>query len=244
VKQTVNTMSSDEFYARKKERERLEVLQFLEEEKAEKRQTLRNKSLLGKRYHNVNFTNTRITNNQFKIAFDKCKNYCFDFKKNYGLGLGMYLHGEVGTGKTHLMACIVNDLIDKDQDCLVTSFIEINKEIKATFNGQGTQSEVIDKYAKVDYLFIDDFGTEIVQKNSTDTFMQEIIYDIINLRYNNLVPTIYTSNNSMNSLINDKGMYKKTIDRVFETSIYIIELMGKSERVKKYEVRDEARKNS
>ena len=177
--QTTNIMSRDEFYARKKEMDRLEVLKVLEEEKAEKRQIQRENSLLGKRYYNVNFTNTKIPNQTFKNAFDKCKQYCDDYKKNIIKGLGMYLFGDVGVGKTHLMACVVNDLIDKDKECLVTSFIEINKKIKASYNGIGSELEIINELSKVDLLFIDDFGTEIVKKNGEDAHMQGVIYDII-----------------------------------------------------------------
>ena len=60
--------------------------------------------------------------------------------------------------------------------------------------------------------------------------MQEKIYDIINRRYANKMPTIFTSNYSIQDLINDRGLEVKTADRIAEMSNAVIKLEGTSYR--------------
>ena len=43
-----------------------------------------------------------------------------------------------------------------------------------------------------------------------------VIFDIINKRYNNKKATIFSSNHSLNELINKSGIAEKTVDRISE----------------------------
>jgi DNA replication protein DnaC len=58
------------------------------------------------------------------------------------------------------------------------------------------------------------------------------VFDIINKRYNNKKPTIFSSNHSPNELITQRGMMQKTVDRIAEMSKAIIKLSGESYRMK------------
>ena len=83
------------------------------------------------------------------------------------------------------------------------------------------QKDFIKKITTVPVLFIDDFGTEIYKKNSDDNWVQELTYNIINARYNNCLPIIYTSNYSLKECLENRGLANKTIDRIFETTVQI-----------------------
>ena len=200
-------------------------------EKMDRIKALKVNSLLGKRYENVSFDTCIDTNESFVKAKARCKKYCEISATVLQKGYGIYIYGDSGTGKTHLTACMCNYLTEKMNQCLFTNFSEISKSIRSTFyNHTNSEENLIKNISNVDFLFLDDIGTEIMQKNGEDTWVQEKMYDIINTRYNSKRPTIFTSNYSMNELINNRGMMNKTVDRILEMSNAVLKLEGKSMR--------------
>lgn len=215
---------------KKKRDEELERLR--QKELAMRYETLQKQSLLGERYKDVEFENTVTGENKsFDVAFGRCKKYCDNFRACYDGGLGIYLYGNCGVGKTHLMACMVNSLIEKSEPAVITNFFEVSKEIRRTFSGGGSESDFISKLTSIPFLFIDDIGTERLQVNGEDTFIQERIYDIINTRYLKKKPTIFSSNLSFAELVEQKGMWQKTVDRIVEMSSAVLKIEGESHRV-------------
>jgi DNA replication protein DnaC len=207
----------------RKERERLKEIEKIQ-----------SASLIGDRYKGVTFEKTETGHNAtFDNAFIRCQKYCKAADKVLADGLGIYLYGDKGTGKTHLTACMANDLMQNRKQVLFTNFAEIAKMIKGTF-GSTTESEAayINRIATVDFLFIDDLGTERVQAtNGADLWLQEKIFEILNKRYNNRLPTIFTSNYSLQELITERGIMDKTVDRIVEMASAIINVKGKSYRL-------------
>lgn len=208
----------------------------IEEERQRERQEKVNKlklnSLMGERYANASFDTCQLENESFKRAFERCRNYCINSKEVLQNGYGIYLWGSCGTGKTHLMACMCNELMNQLKQCIFTNFFDISKSIRATFSGGDTEENLINKITNCDFLFIDDLGTEVLRKGNDDTWLQEKIYDIINKRYNAKKPTVFTSNYSFSELINDRGMMIKSVDRIVEMSNAVIKLEGNSYRKK------------
>lgn len=193
---------------------------------------LQEASLLSERYKHVNFDNcTTGENESFDIAFNRCKKYCENSKEILEKGFGIYIFGDKGTGKTHLTSCMANELIKQYKQVLFTNFFEISKSIRATFRGKGNEVDLINQIANVDFLFIDDLGTEKVTKEGEDTWLQDKIFEVINKRYNNMKPTIFTSNYSLQELVQDRGLLDKTVDRILEMSTAIMKIEGRSNRV-------------
>jgi len=189
---------------------------------------IKKNSMIPIRYRSVRFSNTSTGSNQtFDQAYKRCKGYCEQSEKVLKNGWGIYLQGDKGTGKTHIAACIANELIEQCYEVLFTNFFEITKEIKATYNSSSDVSEIdlIEKIAT-----IDDIGTETMKKNGEDTWIQEKIYDVLNKRYNENKPTIFTSNNSLPELVNERGMMDKTVDRIMEMATVILKFEGQSFR--------------
>lgn len=191
-------------------------------------------SLIGDRYKNVSFDTTETGHNAtFDAAFLRCKKYCKVADKVLSDGLGIYLYGDKGTGKTHLTACMANYLIRGRKQVLFTNFAEISKLLRATF-GNRTESEAayIERLATIDFLFIDDLGTERVQTKDGDLWLQEKVFDVLNKRYNNRKPTIFTSNYSIPELISERGIAERTVDRIAEMSSAVLKVEGSSYRMK------------
>ena len=152
-------------------------------------------SLLGERYKNVTFGKTDMDNPDFAKVADRAKKYCAAAGKVLAQGVGIYLYGAKGTGKTHLTACIANELMSNYYSVLYTNFSEISKSIRATYGNRGESEQAfIDKLATIDFLFIDDFGTESVARDGDDLWLQEKIFEVVNKRYNANKPIIFTSN--------------------------------------------------
>lgn len=211
-----------------------EYKRLQEEQKAREKQlqieSLKVNSLISKRYINASFENCDLSNETFKKAWQRCKKYCEVADDILENGYGIYIFGPSGTGKTHLMACMCNELLMNMKQCLFTNFLEISKAIKATFNNKSeTEERLIERISNIDYLFIDDLGTERLNNNG-DTWLQEKVYDVINKRYNAKKPTVFTSNYTLNELITERGMMQKTVDRVLEMSNVLLKLEGKSYR--------------
>ena len=69
-----------------------------------------------------------------KAVYQMCQNYCTHADKMYEAGVGAYLYGVPGVGKTHLTACMGNALADKLYTVLFTSFVEIESKLKEIHN--------------------------------------------------------------------------------------------------------------
>lgn len=177
---------------------------------------LKEKSLLGERYKNATFEKIEIINEQHKKIIDDLKEYCDNFKND---SIGIYLYGSTGAGKTMLTASMIDILNSKFIECYFTNINKIKQEILSL--SLVNQKKFIEKLSRVPVLFIDDFATENFKKNGEDNWVQDIVYDIVNTRYNNMLPIVYTSNYSLKECLEQKGILEKTIDRIFESTIQI-----------------------
>lgn len=223
-----------------------EINKMAEEKEREERtakllrlKSIQANSLMGEKYKKVRFEDTVVTHNKsFKEAYERCKKYCEVSKEAISKGLGIYLYGSPGCGKTHLTACMANELMSKYTEVIFTNFFEISKDVRGTFSSDNNLNEkdIIDKYKKVEILFIDDLGTESLSKNDGDNYLQNLMFEIINARNNNNKSTIFTSNYSLKELITDRKIEAKTVDRIRELSNLILYIDGNSYRGKTKEI--------
>lgn len=70
------------------------------------------------------------------------------------------------------------DLTDGLYSVFYTNFLEIESELKSELGNNTAQQRLIKKTESVDFLFLDDLGTENLKAGST-TWMHSIIFDII-----------------------------------------------------------------
>lgn len=129
-----------------------------------------------------------------------------DFKiRKFDLEASLYLHGSLGTGKTYYMWAYIKRLIfelaktHRSESFPIILFAETTNlllELRNTFNNpNANEFEVIQKYSMAEYLFLDDLGVE----KGTD-YVFSALYSIINYRYVNELPTIISSNLSLQEL--------------------------------------------
>lgn len=174
-------------------------------------QRLKQASDLGKRFSNRTFSN--FDKSKCEEAYKAAWAYSqrenlFDSEKNSLLFLG-----SVGTGKTHLAAAIANELTDRGIPVLFGTFIDHLQKIKDEFNHTSLDT-YLSRMKSIPMLVIDDLGKE----KKTD-WSQQTLFDVINYRYEHMLPTIITTNFDDTELMN--YVSNATISRLNEMSTAI-----------------------
>jgi DNA replication protein DnaC len=143
---------------------------------------------------------------------------------------GTYIQGQNGTGKTTLAAFMLVANI-KDEDDLENNFFisasELLFEFKNSYskNSDVSEKEILDKYSNVPLLIIDDFGIEKI----TD-WSYQMLYILINRRYENMLSTIYTSNLTLEELGEKLGDHR--IPSRIQGSCKLMKIEGTDFRLK------------
>lgn len=154
------------------------------------------------------------------------RRYVSNFPKMLEKGKGLLFHGNVGSGKTYIAACIANALIDKGYPCLVTNFPRLINTISGMYEGK---QQYIDGLNKFDLLVIDDLAAE------RDTeYMNETVQNIIDNRYRCGKPLIVTTNLSIEEIKHPSDIKKqRTYSRLTEMCFYV-QLISKDRRKTRY----------
>ncbi|AZS50670.1 AAA family ATPase [Entomomonas moraniae] len=163
------------------------------------------------RFQNKGFENYLADNEGQKRALAKCLRYADQFNENYETGKSLLLLGGVGTGKTHLANAIANKIIrEQGRTALYSTVGNVLRLIRSTFNNSDTRElDIYQLFSDPDLLIIDEIG---VQKSSE--FELTALFDIINDRYENMLPTIIISNHGPSELPNYLG--DRVVDRLRE----------------------------
>lgn len=166
-------------------------------------------SLMDERYSKVSFETSARGTDEYEKAVAVCKDYCTNARQNFKDGKGLFIYGNTGMGKTHISACMANDLLEQGYKI---KFTNINRIIDLIYENATAE---LTEIKRCDFLFLDDFGKDVVMKNNQDTWLQSKIYNIINDRYIGERPIIITSNSTLRTLM-QKGYDIVTIDRIRE----------------------------
>ena len=154
------------------------------------------------------------------------RDFAGDFHRHRQVGTWLLFMGNVGTGKSHLCAAIINQVIRTGGTALFTKTPRLLREVKDTFHrdAETTQSEIISRMGDIDLLVIDEVGIQF----GTDT-ERMILYEILDLRYEAMLPVILTTNiTDLKSL--EKLLGERIIDRLFEGESKIVVFEWESHR--------------
>jgi len=154
----------------------------------------------------------------------KALSTCVEFVKSWpNVGGGLIMIGGVGTGKTHLAACICKALAGQAVDCQIVTIFEIIRKVKSTWSGNYTdqwgqkitEQDVIDGFSSVQLLVIDEIGSQY----GSDA---ELIFitEIINNRYQAMLPTIAIGNVKRSEM--EKLIGARAIDRILHAGNQIV----------------------
>ena len=160
-----------------------------------------------------------------KTASDIAHRYVDNFTEMKRHGKGLLFHGPVGSGKTFLAAAIANELISQGRPCMVTNFARITNTLQGMFEGK---QRYLDDFNRLDLLVIDDLSAE-----RDTSFMNEMIFNIIDARYRSGKPLIITTNLSKEELINQPNTDKQRIYSRLVEMCFPVEVKNVDRRKKK-----------
>jgi DNA replication protein DnaC len=109
----------------------------------------------------------------------------------------LVLIGGYGCGKTHLAAAVANACIQQGQSALFVVVPDLLDHLRATYSPYSTSTydERFQEIRSAPLLILDDLGTQ-----ATTPWAQEKLFQIFNHRYNARLPTVITSNHTLEEL--------------------------------------------
>lgn len=213
---------------KRRQTEREEFLSFWDSERFLK--------LMGKRYIGKTFERlVKVDNQSYEAVRDRCEKYVSSIDISLKKGYGLYIFSaQSGNGKTTLLACVRNALIEKQ---VPTVFIGYNNLIELAKNGEldGISYKGV---KEVPVLIIDDIGSEDLRRNEArGEWVNGILEKLIDYRHDNLLCTLFSGNYSIKQLQSIRGYKAKTVDRIVELATKVFEIQGDSFRGQEWEMR-------
>ncbi|QEL18733.1 ATP-binding protein [Limnoglobus roseus] len=148
-------------------------------------------------------------------ALETCRRYAEGFATQ---SAGLILCGLAGTGKTHLACSIVSHVIrHHGKSARFMKTAQAVRVVKETYsrNSSLTEQEAITSFRRFDLLVLDEVGVQFGSEAE-----KNILFEIINERYENLLPTILISNLAVPALESFVG--ERVIDRMRENGGRVI----------------------
>lgn len=133
--------------------------------------------------------------------------YIRDIEAKLDAGQGMWLMGDIGTGKTTLAMLISKAAIEANRSVAIYSLPRLLNLIRDSIASESGMVGFLERLATVDLLHIDDLGAE----NTTDWVMEQL-YTIVNTRYEDERAMLVTTNLESDELEEQLG--ERTVSRL------------------------------
>jgi DNA replication protein DnaC len=134
-----------------------------------------------------------------------------DIDAHLDAGRGLWLFGDVGTGKTTLAMLVAKAALEGGRSVAIYSLPRLLNEIRRTYE-EGSDSsyvQLLDRLAEVDLLHVDDLGAE-----KSSPWVLEQLYAIVNSRYEAERAMTITTNLDRDPLVDQ--ITARTVSRLEE----------------------------
>ncbi|MDU4483340.1 MAG: ATP-binding protein [Enterobacter sp.] len=165
---------------------------------------------IARRFEACEFDNYQAINQDAAKNLAACQRYATSWPERLKAGTGLVMTGNCGTGKNHLAVSMAKSIIrDHLAKVEITDVMRLTRAVKSTWrhNAEMTEEDVIERFASLDLLIIDEVGVQF----GSPTEMT-ILQEIINARYESILPTILISNLTFDQLKETIG--ERIVDRV------------------------------
>jgi DNA replication protein DnaC len=132
-----------------------------------------------------------------ELAKEAVLKYLGNTKKVSKEGVGIYLWGANGTGKSHLMNCSFVELIKQGYKVRVFSMDEIVDKFTASWYSDEDKKDLDHVLRNIDFLGIDEFGKNVDEKGDAKylpDFVKRVMESIIRFRVQMHRPIWFASN--------------------------------------------------
>jgi DNA replication protein DnaC len=180
---------------------------------------------LPKRYRGVSFERPPVPEIA-RVApevVQTVRRYIGEIDAQLDSGHGLWLMGDVGTGKTTLAMIVSKAALDAGRSVAIYSLPRLLSLIRAAIDTEAGMVGFLERLAAVDLLHIDDLGAE----NTTDWVLEQL-YSIVNTRYEDERAMIVTTNLKYEDLIDQLG--ERTVSRLVAICGNGLPLFGQDDR--------------
>jgi DNA replication protein DnaC len=152
------------------------------------------------------------------------RRYVAAIESNIQTGKGLWLQGDVGTGKTTLAMLVSKAALDAGRSVAIYSLPRLLSLLRDSMDSDKGMLDFMDRLTAVDLLHLDDLGAE----NQTDWVLEQL-YSIVNSRYEAERAIIATTNLMPDELSERLGA--RTVSRLVEICGDPITLAGADKRL-------------
>jgi DNA replication protein DnaC len=188
----------------------------------------RTRSLEGRiprRYAGVSFERAPVTDiaRTAPAQIQSVRRYVQRIGENLDAGHGLWLQGDVGTGKTTLAMLVSKAALDAGRSVAIYSLPRLLNLLREAIDSEQGKLDLLDRLTAVDLLHIDDLGAEA----RTDWVLEQL-YSIVNARYEAQRAIVATTNLMPDDLSEMLGA--RTVSRLVEICGDLIPLYGEDKR--------------
>jgi DNA replication protein DnaC len=128
----------------------------------------------------------------------------------------LLVHGSSGAGKTHVGAAIANRCIERGQPALFVVVPDLLDHLRAAYRPDSElgYDALLEQVRLAPVLILDDLGTQ-----SSTAWAQEKLFQILNHRYNAQLPTVVTTNLSLDRI--DERLRMRLTDPAIARVYYV-----------------------
>lgn len=167
------------------------------------------------RFEGASFDTYEPVTEEARKIRDRCRRYAETFPDRLKAGTSLILSGGVGTGKTHLACAIARYVITEHlKRATYTSVVDAVRQVRRTYDRdtEETESDVLDRLSGVPLLILDEVG---VQSGTDHEYAT--LFEVLNRRYADVLPTILISNLGMEEL--KSALSERVVDRMLEEGV-------------------------
>jgi DNA replication protein DnaC len=180
-------------------------------------------AVIPRRYAEVSFDRNPVANMP-DMAVRPVRAFVRSLDEHLDAGRGLWLFGDVGTGKTTLAMLVAKAALESGRSVAIYSLPRLLNEIRRTYD-EGSDSsyvQLLDRLAEVDLLHVDDLGAE-----KSSPWVLEQLYAIVNSRYEGERAMVITTNLDRDRLVEQIG--ERTVSRL-EEMCEVIPVYGEDHR--------------
>ena len=188
------------------------------------------RSVLPPKYQGVSFERPPISDMardpRTRAVVEHVRQYVTELGERLAEGRGLWLTGDVGTGKTTLAMLVSKTAIETGHSAAIYSLPRLLARIRRTYDGEAGELSYLEFFRRltsVDLLHIDDLGAE-----KRSDWVLEQLYAIVDERYVTNRTMVVTTNLDLSDLEDQIG--PRTVSRLVEICGDPLPLFGEDQR--------------
>lgn len=170
------------------------------------------------RFRDKTFTDFKVNNEKQLRVKNLIERYIQTFPDRMKEGTSIKFMGNPGTGKTFLSLIMYQELVKAGYCVKYESSIEVVKNLlEIKFKSQTTFQSYLEALKRVQFLIIDEISESINKGGMPSELEKQLLFKIINDRYENKLCTLIITNKDNHGLIEALGL--PSVERLSENGI-------------------------